>query len=103
MRDRLIDYLVNGEDGPHLTSLAAIEPAQKILDRILFIAFAQRTDLLPDRLLERRVQGANEFVPRPLWTNFAALFRAVDKGNTHLNVWPTTAACSRKTRRGRPQ
>jgi len=34
LRDKLIDYLVNGEDGPRLDSLAAIEPAQKILDRI---------------------------------------------------------------------
>ena len=40
LRDRLIDFLVNAADGPRLTSLAAIEPAQKILDRILFIAFA---------------------------------------------------------------
>ena len=88
LRDRLIDYCVNAADGPHLTSLAAIEPAQKILDRILFIAFAQRTDLLPDRLLERAAKASNEFSPTPLWTNFTALFRAVDQGNASLNVWP---------------
>ena len=88
LRDRLIDYIVNAADGPHLTSLAAIEPAQKILDRILFIAFAQRTDLLPDRLLERASKASNEFAPQPLWTNFTNLFRAIDKGNPSLNVWP---------------
>ncbi len=88
LRDRLIDYIVNAADGPHLTSLAAIEPAQKILDRILFVAFAQRTDLLPDRLLERASKASNEFAPQPLWTNFTNLFRAIDKGNPSLNVWP---------------
>ena len=88
LRDRLIDYLVNTDEGPHLTSLDAIEPAQKILDRILFIAFAQRTDLLPDRLLERASEAGNAFLPQPLWMNFSALFRAVDKGDPRLNVWP---------------
>ncbi|HXT08874.1 MAG TPA: N-6 DNA methylase, partial [Roseiarcus sp.] len=89
LRDMLIDYLVNGADGPRLTPLAAIEPAQKILDRILFIAFAQRTDLLPSRLLERAIEAQNEFSPVPIWNNFATVFRAVDRGDPRLpNVWP---------------
>ncbi len=88
LRDKLIDFVVNAAEGPRLTSLAAIEPTQKILDRILFIAFAQRTDLLPDRLLERAANERNDFVPTPLWSNFEALFRAVDRGDTRLNVWP---------------
>ncbi len=95
LRDRLIDYLVNAADGPHLTSLDAIEPAQKILDRILFIAFAQRTDLLPDRLLEDASKASNKFAPQPLWANFTALFRAVDRGKRNRTSGPTTAACSR--------
>jgi len=87
LRSRLIDFFVNSAEGPKLTALQAIEPGQKILDRILFIAFAQRTDLLPDRMLERAAKVRNEFVPAPLWSNFTALFRAVDQGNTRLNVW----------------
>jgi hypothetical protein len=88
LRDRLIDFLVNSDDGPRVTALDAIEPAQKILDRILFIAFAQRTDLLPHWLLERASKANNEFLPQPLWSNFATLFRAVDKGDKRLDVWP---------------
>ncbi len=61
LRNRLIDFIVNFVDGPKLTPVQAIEPAQKILDRILFIAFAQRTDLLPDRMLERAAKERNEF------------------------------------------
>ncbi len=81
LRDRLIDFMVHSADGPKLSALAAIEPAQKILDRILFIAFAQRTDLLPMKLLERAAVARNEFNPEPAWRNLSALFRAVDKGD----------------------
>ena len=81
LRERLIDFIVNTAEGPRLTALAAIEPAQKILDRVLFIAFAQRTDLLPDRLLERAVKATNEFDPKPIWSNFRGLFGMVDRGN----------------------
>ena len=54
LRERLIAFLADSADGPKLALGAAIEPAQKILDRILFIAFAQRRDLMRDGLLERR-------------------------------------------------
>lgn len=88
LRDRVIDFIVNSSDGPKLSLFAAIEPAQKILDRILFIAFAQRTDLLPSRVLERAAEARNDFNPAPIWQNFTALFRAVDQGDTRLNIWP---------------
>ena len=51
LRDRLLANLTSAVDGPRLKLLAAIEVAQKLLDRILFIAFVQRTALLPDHLL----------------------------------------------------
>jgi hypothetical protein len=81
LRERLIGFLENAAEGPSISTLQAIESAQKILDRVLFIAFAQRTDLLPDRLLERAVKATNEFDPQPIWTNFRGLFRMVDRGN----------------------
>lgn len=81
LRDRLIQFMVDSADGPRLANLAAIETAQKILDRILFIAFAQRTDLLPERLLERAVKATSEFDPQPIWSNFRGLFRMVDRGH----------------------
>jgi hypothetical protein len=87
LRDQLIAFLTGETSGPKLAMMQAIEVAQKILDRILFIAFAQRTDLLPDKLLERAKNARNEFSPQPLWQNFQALFQAVDKGNDHLHIW----------------
>jgi hypothetical protein len=88
LRDRLVAFMVDSAEGPRLTTLAAIEPAQKILDRVLFIAFAEGAALLPPRLVERAAKARNEFSPEPLWSNFAALFRAVDEGSRDLNVWP---------------
>jgi hypothetical protein len=88
LRGKLIDYLAQAVDGPKLGLSAAIEPAQKILDRILFVAFAQRTALLPDRLLERARDAKNDFQPVPVWTNFLQLFRGVDQGSQGLNIWP---------------
>jgi hypothetical protein len=87
LRDQLIAFLTGEASGPKLSMLQAIEIAQKILDRILFIAFAERTDLLPDKLLERAKNERNAFLPQPLWQNFQALFQAVDKGNPSLNIW----------------
>jgi hypothetical protein len=88
LRQNLVQYLTGSVDGPKLALAAAIEPAQKILDRILFIAFAQRTALLPDKLLERAAKAANEFRPVPIWQNFLGLFHSVDKGNLELSIWP---------------
>jgi hypothetical protein len=87
LRNQLISYLTDEVDGPKLPMLSAIEVAQKILDRILFIAFAQRTDLLPDRLLKGAAEEVSKYVPKPLWHNFQGLFRAVDEGSGPLNIW----------------
>ncbi len=86
LRERLVQFLTDSPDGPKLAGLPAIATAQKILDRILFIAFAQRTDLLPDALLEQAAIAQNKFVPQPIWQNFLALFRAVDTGNNRLSI-----------------
>lgn len=88
LRERLIGYLVNSDEGPKLTLGAAIEPAQKILDRILFIAFAQRRDLMRDGLLDLALKTRNEFDPQPVWRNFLGLFRRVDKGDHDMDIPP---------------
>jgi hypothetical protein len=88
LRERLISFLVNSSDGPKLTLGAAIEPAQKILDRILFIAFAQRRELMRGDLLQSALKSRNEFNPQPVWNNFLGLFRRVDKGDHDMDVPP---------------
>ncbi len=87
LRGQLISYLTDEAGGPKHPMSVAIELAQKVLDRILFIAFAQRTDLLPDRLLKGAAEEVSKYVPKPLWHNFQGLFRAVDEGSGTLNIW----------------
>lgn len=87
IRTKLIGFLTNpAEAGVVLDKAKAIEVAQKLLDRILFIAFAQRTDLMTDRLLKQASELINNFAPQPLWNNFLGLFRAVDVGSPRLGI-----------------
>ncbi|MGB6949123.1 MAG: hypothetical protein WBD84_07985, partial [Methyloceanibacter sp.] len=77
LRERLIQTL--GDQ--HLTSgEGAIRHAQKILDRVLFIAFAEDQGLLPRETLRRVFEARNPFAPQPVWENFKGLFRQIDKG-----------------------
>ena len=69
-----------------ITPLDAIAIAQKILDRVLFIAFAEDTGLLPDNTLESAFIARDPYNPRPVWDNFKGLFRAIDLGNDELKI-----------------
>lgn len=63
-----------------------IEPVQKLLDRVLFIAFAEDRGLLPVKTLSHAYEHHDPYNPRPVWSNFLGLFRAIDKGNPQLGV-----------------
>jgi hypothetical protein len=71
---------------PNMDPLDAIRTGQKILDRVLFIAFAEDRYLLPQRILERAFETTNPFAPAPVWANFLGLFHAIDQGAPPLKV-----------------
>lgn len=73
---------------PEVDQLSTIAIAQKILDRVLFTAFAEDTGLLPDDILLKAYEHADPFSPRPVWDNFKGLFLSIDKGNKALDVPP---------------
>lgn len=62
----------------------AIEKAQKLLDRIIFICFCKDS---PDKLLPHDILN-KAFSPflNSLWENLKLLFRAVDLGNSNLDI-----------------
>lgn len=66
--------------------LEAVESAQTILDRILFIAFAEDKGLLKQGILKEAFELRNPYSPQPAWVNFLGLFEAIDKGNSKLNI-----------------
>ncbi|MGH6846346.1 MAG: hypothetical protein ACREC0_02575, partial [Methylocella sp.] len=83
-RDTLIQTLQ--DQPPRLAALAAIEHAQTILDRVLFIAFAESTSLLPEKLIHKAWDQKSPFRPNGAWENFVGLFEAVDKGKPELDI-----------------
>jgi hypothetical protein len=71
---------------PAIAPLDAIAVAQKILDRVLFIAFAEDTGLLPNNTLSQAFVTRDPYNPRPVWDNFRGLFNAIDKGSDALKI-----------------
>lgn len=69
-----------------IAPLDAIAVAQKILDRVLFIAFSEDTGLLPKGTLVKAFSNRDPYNPRPVWDNFKGLFNAIDRGSDALNI-----------------
>lgn len=84
MREDAFNHLcqANSEVEPP-TILAS---TQKLLDRILFCSFCEDRGLLPAETIRRAYEHADPYNPRPIWENFRGLFRAVNLGNTGLNI-----------------
>lgn len=66
--------------------LEAIRLGQTILDRVLFIAFAEDNGLLPDDSLLNAFQHRDPYNPMPVWQTFLGLFNAIDRGNEQLKI-----------------
>ena len=65
---------------------SAIFIAQRILDRIVFIAFCEDRDLLKERTIDAVYNTVPPFARavNPRWQNFLGLFRAMDRGHENL-------------------
>lgn len=66
--------------------LEAIRLGQTILDRVLFISFAEDNGLLPDDSLLNAFQHRDPYNPKPVWQTFLGLFNAIDRGNNELKI-----------------
>ena len=79
-RHRLIEHL-HYQRGKTLEE--AIGIAQKILDRIIFVAFCEDRGLLPEKCIETAYTSLPPFskVTNPRWRNFLDLFQAIDRGH----------------------
>lgn len=84
MREDAFNHLCQANAGvePH----AILASTQKLLDRILFCSFCEDRGLLPAETIRRAYEHSDPYNPRPIWENFRGLFRAVNLGNTSLNI-----------------
>lgn len=87
-RLKLITHL----SGPafNFTLDKAIRITQKLLDRIIFVAFCQDRYLLPGKSLKKAWEQVPPFarVTNPKWQNFLELFRSIEKGNFDRDIPP---------------
>jgi type I restriction-modification system DNA methylase subunit len=84
LRVSLLQFLA--DQRPHIAVPQRVALVQKLLDRLVFIAYAEDTVLLPDDRLHLAITHRDPFFPRPRWDNLKALFAAVDVGNDHLGI-----------------
>ncbi len=84
-RLRLIEHL-------HYKKALPLEPAiriaQKLIDRVLFIAFCEDRDLIASGVIEKACEKVAAFSRdrNPIWENFLGLFQAMDKGSSAIGV-----------------
>lgn len=84
LRTKLISYIA--ELHPSIEMMDVIKSAQTILDRILFVAFAEDRGLLPRETLKETFKAKNPFAPQPVWANFKGLFKAINIGAPELKI-----------------
>jgi len=76
---------------PHSKAVdEAIRLAQKLIDRVIFIAFCEDRSLLPEHSLEKAWKQLPAFTKakNPRWQSFVALFDVVDKGDPDKGIPP---------------
>lgn len=84
LREYLITCLI--KNNPSYSPIDLINPAQKLLDRLLFVAFAEDKGLIPENSIKQAFEHNDPYNPRPLYENFKGLFNAIDKGNKQLQI-----------------
>jgi hypothetical protein len=84
MREDAFTHLCQAN--PEVEPQAILSNTQKLLDRILFCSFCEDRGLLPTETILRAYEHTDPYNPRPIWENFRGLFRAVNLGNTGLNI-----------------
>ncbi len=84
IRIKLVEELLRVHSNRSAAEL--VGHAQIILDRILFIAFAEDRGLIPPNTIATAFETRNRFRPRPVWDNFLGLFQAIDRGSSGLGI-----------------
>jgi type I restriction-modification system DNA methylase subunit len=84
-KDRIFESLV--KNNPQYDKLTLFKKSQKLLDRFLFVLFAEDSGLIPpnavSKIIEqwKQLQELDEY--KPLYTRFQKLFSHLDKGHKY--------------------
>lgn len=87
LRDKLFSSIK--ENNIIYDSLTLFAKTQKIMDRFLFICFAEDKGLLPSNLFADVLNISSHSFSleyNQIWSQLKGLFKSIDKGNTRLNI-----------------
>lgn len=79
-------FLLIARENPGVEKTRILSATQKLLDRVLFCAFAEDRGLLPPNTLAGAHDHADPYNPRSKWENFRGLFRSINEGNPALKI-----------------
>ena len=78
------------KNNPSINKVELLKKSQKLLDRILFIFFAEDRGLLPPNtistIISENKEQANIGREEPLYNTYKIYFRHIDKGNSKLGI-----------------
>jgi len=74
------------QDNPQTPPKTVLACTQKLLDRVLFCAFAEDRGLLPVETIRKAYEHRDPYHPRPIYDNFRGLFSAINGGNAALGI-----------------
>ncbi len=69
-------------DQEQLMEHEALRNAQKLLNRVIFIAFGETNGILPRHLMRDAYEFKNPYIDQPVWENYKAVFRWIRQGNS---------------------
>jgi hypothetical protein len=73
-------------DNPTAAPHEVLSSTQKVLDRVLFVAFAEDRGLLPTDTIRKAYEHRDPYNPQPIWHTFRRLFAAINQGNAALGI-----------------
>ena len=73
-------------DNATISRHAVLASTQKLLDRVLFVAFGEDRGLLPHESIRQAYEHRDPYNPRPIWENFRSLFDYINRGNAALGI-----------------
>ncbi len=73
-------------ENPERDPAQLLAATQKILDRVLFVAFCEDRGLLPQDSIKQAYEFKDKYAKRPVWDNFKSLFEWVNVGNDDEDI-----------------
>ena len=84
-KNKIFEYLVSGN--PHYDKLTLFKKSQKLLDRFLFVLFAEDCGLIPPNTISKIIEQWKQFDElgeyKTLYSRFQMLFTHLDKGHNY--------------------